>query len=355
MPHKDPDQARQYRREYDRRRRLLPPRMPPSLSTTQQTRIAELYREGMTSIEIGERQGISSATVIRALRALGERIRSAGHRHTLNENAFDEISESSAYWVGFAMADGCVLSDPKTRGLRVSLASRDRGHLETLAKFLGSNKPVKVGPNRGSYGKNCYVARLQVRSNRIADRLAQFGVVPRKTSCARVEILEEDRHFWRGMVDGDGYVFLRSKFNYPHAGLCGTPEIVGQFVEFVRRHVPDANPHIRSSVVAPTIKTAVVAGRQAQSLVRLLYADATVYLPRKMEIARKILARQFPRLISLTEVDEMRLLRASGVPIREIAERMRVSNCSAWRIVTGRTWTRIDPGRSRPGSRRKHA
>ena len=72
--------------------------------------------------------------------------------YELNEEAFDAITEESAYWVGFLMADGCV-SDPangRCPTLALALAQRDMHHVVRFREFLGSTHPVSIRKNNRS-------------------------------------------------------------------------------------------------------------------------------------------------------------------------------------------------------------
>jgi DNA-binding transcriptional regulator WhiA len=126
--------------------------------------------------------------------------------HTVNEAVFDTITEESAYWLGFLMADGNI-NTGKTGNPRIALtlAERDREHLVKFRKFLNCSnqillKIVKV--NEKTW--NQYTLRFS--SKNIADRLNEFGITKRKSLTAKSIGLEDNKHFWRGVLDGDGYI-----------------------------------------------------------------------------------------------------------------------------------------------------
>ena len=96
--------------------------------------------------------------------------------------------------------------------------------MEKFKKFIGSNKSLYY--NKGGVFISFY-------SNRIVDKLAEYGIVIRKSKIAKVpEQLKNNRHFWRGMIDGDGWVTRHIKTDCPLVGFCGTIDIVNSFINF---------------------------------------------------------------------------------------------------------------------------
>lgn len=128
--------------------------------------------------------------------------------------------------------------------------------------------------------------KLSIASRHLADRLATYGIVPRKSKTARVIGLENDRDFWRGAVDGDGWVKI-DKGGYPKIGLVGSEAIVGQFRDFFKTVCPESKANINP---VHSIFSLCVTHHQARKLVRTLYEGCTIALPRKWETARAILA-----------------------------------------------------------------
>jgi DNA-binding transcriptional regulator WhiA len=63
--------------------------------------------------------------------------------YTVNEAVFDTITEESAYWLGFLMADGSI-NTGKTGNPRIALtlAERDREHLVKFRKFLNCSNQI---------------------------------------------------------------------------------------------------------------------------------------------------------------------------------------------------------------------
>ena len=60
-------------------------------------------------------------------------------------------------------------------------------------------------------GKTCNQFTIRFTSKRLAGKLIAFGVTHRKSLTAKVIGLEDDKHFWRGVLDGDEMAILRIK------------------------------------------------------------------------------------------------------------------------------------------------
>jgi len=107
-----------------------------------------------------------------------------------------------AYWIGFIMADGCVIDDKKKQyQLIVGLAKKDYSHLEKLRKFLGTNKPIEKMKDDG--------CQLRINSKKIVRDLYKYGIIPNKTGREIVKGIPQKylRDFIRGYFDGDGWIF----------------------------------------------------------------------------------------------------------------------------------------------------
>lgn len=280
------------------------PGPPPKFTPGEAARLGKVYLLGETVESLARQYTTSSAVVWRWLRRIGVATRSrhdAALRYTGNmvkEDAFDTISESSAYWVGFLMADGCITrngggGEPV---LRVCLGVKDAAHLEKFRAFLNLKSKVTTRVTMSATPRNPVRrpsprAEIAVFSRRIAISLARFGMVPNKTARARVVGLELNSHFWRGMVDGDGWL-SRSRSNDCQAerwglGLCGASEMMmSQFSEFVRSVCPWVLASVRRE---PEVWSVRVTGMRAvRTVADALYGDAIVFLDRKMQLYREL-------------------------------------------------------------------
>ena len=123
----------------------------------------------------------------------------------------------------------------------------------------------------------------------MASALRSKGITERKSLTLKVPSGIPDnllRHFWRGMVDGDGGVYSRdrgySTGDFPHVQLTGTIDIVNSFSEFfggglIARKDRDRNCYVVSSE-----------GQNAKKILGLLYGDCdfdNCCLKRKLEVA----------------------------------------------------------------------
>jgi len=153
----------------------------------------------------------------------------------LDDCFFDVIdTEAKAYWLGFINADGCVIAGPVgARGdhryqLRVKLKESDAGHLRKLKADMASESPVYIVPQRGLAPA---ASEIVMSSAHLAESLIRLGVTPRKSLTATPwdgpEYLM--RHYWRGMVDGDGTIVKHGGRRQWHLGFLGSGAVVEAF------------------------------------------------------------------------------------------------------------------------------
>jgi hypothetical protein len=161
--------------------------------------------------------------------------------HTIDESIFDIITEPSAYWAGNLMADGNIYTG-KTGNPRISLtiAARDHEHLVKFRTFLICSNPIlmKISKVKGKIWKQ-YTLRFS--SKRIAENLIGFGVTARKSLTAKVIGLQDNKHFWRGVVDGDGYIKNRDGNDGDRVVVSGSHDLMYQFMTFIENNIPNAS------------------------------------------------------------------------------------------------------------------
>ena len=255
------------------------------LTEEQKHQIASMYNAGMMGRQICDSFGVRNAEVYRVLRRLGIKSRTSWAlraRIPLDESAFDDVTEDSAYWMGFLMADGSVQRKDR---VKLCLAIADIGHIEKFKIFLKAGHEIKRFHYK--HPKSRPGAGLTIHSQKIVARLAEFGVVPNKTFTAKVINLEMNRHFWRGVIDGDGSLIVhkaskKNRKSYPGISLCGAKPLVSQFLEFAGLIAPEIRVNIRRK---ENIWKVSFIGRPAIKIIRELYLDSTIYLSRKYERA----------------------------------------------------------------------
>jgi hypothetical protein len=192
------------------------------------------------------------------------------------------------------MADGCIKKHgSQTPEIALGLQARDADHVKSFRDFVNGNGPITtVTRNRSNY--------YRFRSSRIAAALARFGVIPRKSLNAIAgDQVAMDRNFWRGVVDGDGWLLNRGR--HARLGLCGgSKRLVEQFLEFCRSICSRIGCRVRSRLwvardgrVSDVYYANLCAG--VADVVTVLYGNCTVSLPRKMDVALQIMKQELAK------------------------------------------------------------
>lgn len=116
-------------------------------------------------------------------------------------------------------------------------------------------------------------------SQELADSLASFGVVPNKThSVVAKESLTCSRDFWRGVLDGDGYINVNGSFEL--AGM--SDDFLNQFRHYLHSTYGSAPSITKNGQGCHRV------GSKRQQLLLDLYRPGDVALDRKMEIVDQI-------------------------------------------------------------------
>ncbi len=232
------------------------------LAQALQLRVIDDYQQGATLAQVAYRVGCSSTAAYHALRRHEVARRSRGRALPCDHHFFHEIrTEEQAYWLGFITADGHVADHKMSIGLHV----RDKGHLETLKRAMHAKHKISICAESASF---------EVRSKQLVADLRRLGLSRQKSKTARPATIAKQLlpAYYRGIVDGDGSIDTK----HTKLRLAGTLAIAQGFQQFNREHGIDASVYPERSIYV-----CGVYGDCCRRCLRLLYAGATVALPRK--------------------------------------------------------------------------
>ncbi len=251
------------------------------LTASQIAGVVSRYTSGESATSIAVSLSRTPQGIYWVLRRQGVQIRSSSESlrvHALRHDALDELTPASMYWCGFLFADGCVSHDKTGQdALVVGLARRDRDHIVKLRDFLGSTHKISDIMSKCSNGKSYPSSRLSVRSNHLTARLCELG----RYDGSLDPYLAESCDFWRGVLDGDGWLGYSN--GRPALMLVGSWWLLSAF----RIYLLSRGVRTRANVIPHrSIYAFNMSGPEAVSLLRYLYADASVFLSRKELKAR---------------------------------------------------------------------
>ena len=206
-----------------------------------------------------------------------------------NPSYFDEIdTPDKAYWLGFIATDGMVTGF-RSGSLRlvIKLARKDRAHLEILHRALQAKRPIRdtdewSKPPGTDERKKRSASILDVCSPQLVNALVSHGITARKTDTVEpwdgpAELM---RHYWRGVIDGDGTIGTYD--GEAKLGLCGSQALVEAFLEWAKGICgTTASPRQGKQGNRRYWLLALGGNQRLPKLLFALYADAPVALARK--------------------------------------------------------------------------
>jgi hypothetical protein len=240
--------------------------------------ICEQYLQGKSSVMLQKEYKISPDTVLKLVRSRGYTPRTfteAYTKYTFNHNFFENIdTEAKAYFLGFMVADGHV----GTKEVILDLGTKDRHIIEEFVTSIEGNNKIADKQCKSNFNTIekpiCYMSRLNLRSDKMIADLNNLGLTRNKTYDVIIPKVKKEleRHFWRGVMDGDGYVSVHGKiYTTLEVGICGHINTVTAFSEFLKRN------NIKSTKIFPdhSIFAVRVSGsKYALKFLDLIYKDS---------------------------------------------------------------------------------
>ncbi len=241
--------------------------------------VADAYEKGEQTPSIVARTGMTKDQVYICLERSGVKRRSRKQsKLPLNEAAFDVLTDEAAYWIGM-LADGCVSDTQAQRShvLSLGLQEGDEEHVAAFKAFIGAGHKIQ----RREAHPNSFAVKPQVRvavsSNRLASKLKEYGLTPRKSLTLKIDPrLQDSPHFWRGQMDANGCVYYPERRCYLSSG---SKAVIESFSTFCGG---GDTVEVRS-----TTWVLQFFGDEAVRIMRRLYGKKGPALSRKLAVAQR--------------------------------------------------------------------
>lgn len=180
---------------------------------------------------------ISHPLAVRALKGIPKYPKNLVFNPNMVEDYFEIIdSEDKAYFLGYMIGDGNVFTDYCTIGYSAMISiSANEEDIEVLESFI---RQTKVNTTIGNDGRG--TRQAVIRSNKMAQDLAKYGVVPRKTFLTYLPKNIPDiymKDLIRGICDSDGSIGAQplqsnpNKFNH-WISFCGTKQLMEDISDY---------------------------------------------------------------------------------------------------------------------------
>ena len=241
----------------------------------------------MTMKQVEDKYKLSHPTITKILKDVPKYTKTKLNNPNMREHFFQDINEEAkAYFLGLLISDGNVFKDNTGRqaSISITLDLKDEYMLEKFKEVLQINTSV------GHDGRGC--GQIAVRSNIMAEDLAKYGVVPRKSYNTYLPLISKEMmpHLIRGIFDGDGSIIAKPNPNndghnrFLHSiSFCGTHQLMEDISNYILE-----NLGIKTAVY--NYKDRSLSELKIQNIDNIakfgywIYRNSTIFLNRKKDI-----------------------------------------------------------------------
>lgn len=242
----------------------------------------------MSYQDIANKYNLSLPTIGKILINIPKYAKAQIYNPNLIEDFFEIIdSEEKAYFLGLLITDGNVFCDTtnnRQASISITLDLKDVYILKRFKQAVQTNTSIALD------GRGC--GQIAVRSNKMANDLAKYGVVPRKSFSTFLPNNIDDNlmpHLIRGILDGDGHIEARQSpttTKYLHRiSICGNHQLLENINDYIynnlhteiKQKVYDYKDRKLSDLtLGASINDMYIVGEW-------LYKNATIYMTRKKD------------------------------------------------------------------------
>ena len=259
----------------------------------------------MAMKQVEDKYELSHPTITKILKDVPKYTKAKLNNPNMKEHFFQEINEEAkAYFLGLLISDGNVFKDNTGRqaSISITLDLKDEYMLEKFKEVLQANTSV------GHDGRGC--GQIAIRSNIMAEDLAKYGVVPRKSYNTYLPLISKEMmpHLIRGIFDGDGSIMAKpNPSNDGHnrflhsISFCGTHQLMEDISNYILEN-------LGIKTVVYDYKDRNLSELKIQNIDNIakfgywIYKNSTIFLNRKKNIFNDflkhyndILAEQFEK------------------------------------------------------------
>lgn len=203
-----------------------------------------------------------------------------------NEDYFESIdTEDKAYFLGLLMADGCNTKK------NITISSIDIDILYKFKEFSSfTGKIYKYQPKEEATAKKLFGV-MMIPSIKWCNDLSKLGVVPNKTHKTYFPTIPKnlERHFIRGVFDGDGCIGLYKTGN--HFSILGNDLLINSInnIFYEECNVTKKELYYSNSKNKNIVYLQYNRKKDLIKILNFLYKDSTIYLDRKFKKAVEII------------------------------------------------------------------
>lgn len=194
----------------------------------------------------------------------------------------DPLTDRDLYWIGYIRADGYLHTNKKTGRKQLIFTQKNRHPVEELASLVGNQ--VYTREDVTNYGPS--IKHKVATSGPVARRVDELGV---KTEL-RPDIYHS-KHFWRGLLDGDGSVGYKKRAgspDYPFLSYVGSTTDMTNLSSWLGDLMNCAGPTVHP-IKSPGMAIVTLGGNKAKFVATYLYDGEYSALPYKRESAESVM------------------------------------------------------------------
>lgn len=214
------------------------------------------YNTGAPSTTLHKKYNFTPTTILKIVRELGGRVKTNKEvktKYSFNHSFFNKIdTEEKAYFLGLLLADGHT----SYKEVMLYLNIKDKHIIDKFVESIQGNNKIAIRAVKGAFKNTTYISKsagVSLRSDQMLNDLKKLGFTSNKTYTMKIPKIKKDlqKHFWRGVWDGDGYIshyYSTTKYKQSNGkiktyknlvlevGLCGLKNVIEEFCEFLKQN-----------------------------------------------------------------------------------------------------------------------